>query len=123
MKHPKAIDKDKVGTYPTLTFSGGGYFYDEVLEYRVWVYPKNEEETYFHPFENYPSALAFSLKTEEAKKPVVLVLQKEYIDEPSEGFFKTIKQERITEWLVDWLPNSKRKENTLEQFIQQQGKI
>ena len=41
-----------------VTKSGGGYFYDEVLEYRVWVHPErggpdhHEGEDYFHAFHN-----------------------------------------------------------------------
>ena len=33
---PVAIDPARVGTYPADTKSGAGYFYDDVLEYRVW---------------------------------------------------------------------------------------
>lgn len=37
--YPAAIDSALVGTYPAHTKSGGGYFYDDVLEYRVWCRP------------------------------------------------------------------------------------
>jgi hypothetical protein len=40
--YPNVINPSKVGTYPALVKSGGGYFYDEVLEYRVWVHPTEE---------------------------------------------------------------------------------
>ena len=33
--YPPAAYPEKVGTYPALCHSGGGYFYDDVLEYRV----------------------------------------------------------------------------------------
>ena len=36
--YPAPIDPSRVSTYPALTKSGAGYFYDEVLEYRVWVH-------------------------------------------------------------------------------------
>jgi putative acetyltransferase len=35
--YPLAIDPNRVGSYASATKSGGGYFYDEVLEYRVWI--------------------------------------------------------------------------------------
>ena len=33
--YPNAIDPDMVGEYPALAKAGGGYVWDEVLEYRV----------------------------------------------------------------------------------------
>ncbi len=39
-KYPNAKDPDLVGTYPALVKSGGGYVWDEVLEYRVWCHPE-----------------------------------------------------------------------------------
>ena len=39
--YPVAVDPSKVGTYPPDTKSGAGYFYDNVLEYRVWLHPDN----------------------------------------------------------------------------------
>ena len=115
--HPKASNIDKIGTYPALSFSGGGYFFDEVLEYRVWVHPDNGDDVYFHFFGDYESALAYSSHTKGAEEPCVLILQKEYIDEPEEGVFYKVKKERITEWQVDWLTDSKREADSLDKFI------
>lgn len=36
---PVAVDEKMVGEYPAEAKSGGGYFYDDVLEYRVWCRP------------------------------------------------------------------------------------
>jgi hypothetical protein len=36
---PEVMDGDLVGTYPARAFAGGGYVWDEVLEYRVWCHP------------------------------------------------------------------------------------
>lgn len=106
-KYPDAKDPGKVGTYDAYTPSGGGYFYDDVLEYRVWVRPdgKNTEQ-YFKAFPTYKAANAFSKKTPRAEKPLVLVYQKEHIDEPSPGQYKHIKKPRIAEWRVEWLKGS-----------------
>jgi hypothetical protein len=39
-----AIDPNRVGTYSADTKSGGGYFYDDVLEYRVWCNPEKGQD-------------------------------------------------------------------------------
>jgi hypothetical protein len=36
--YPLAVEFNRVGKYPSETKSGAGYFYDDVLEYRVWFY-------------------------------------------------------------------------------------
>ena len=46
-----------------------------------------------------------------------LVLQKEYIDEPEFGGFLHVKEERITEWKVEWLKRPRRTENTIPDFF------
>jgi hypothetical protein len=55
-----------VGTYPTDTKSGAGYFYDDVLEYRVWMHPEkgaapfNGTNDYMAAFAQYEAAETFS---------------------------------------------------------------
>ncbi|MBA2612674.1 MAG: GCN5 family acetyltransferase [Bacteroidetes bacterium] len=117
--HPIALDKKKVGTYPAKTFSGGGYFYDDVLEYRVWVHPADDanDTDYFKAFADYESAKKYAENTDGSEDPCVLILQKEYIDEPEDGVFVKIKKRRITEWLVPWLSDSKRDTDSLDKFI------
>lgn len=113
---PKAIDATKVGTYPALVKSGGGYFYDEVLEYRVWLHLDDDGDSY-HAFADYETALKFSQENNEAEEPLVLVLQKEHVNEPKPGVFEHIKEERLTEWLVEWLEGSKREEDSISKFL------
>jgi hypothetical protein len=85
--YPDAIDPSAVGTYPALVKAGGGYVWDEVLEYRVWCHPErgapDEEEgsDYFEAFASYADALTFSRETAGADEPVALILQREHIDE------------------------------------------
>lgn len=122
MKYPKAINKEKVGTYSALAFSGGGYFYDEVLEYRVWVRPPNGDEVHYYYFENFEEALEYSKNTEGAKYPLALVLQNAYIESLEEGIFSIVNKERIAEWRVEWLLDGKREEGTLEKFIEEHQK-
>jgi hypothetical protein len=38
--YPDAVDANLVGTYPAVAGSGGGYVWDDVLEYRVWCHPE-----------------------------------------------------------------------------------
>ena len=91
---------------PFEVFSGGGYFYDDVLEYRVWVYEDGNLEC--HSFETYEDALSFSKMYKAAEQPVVLVLQKEYIDEQEPGEYVHIKRERLAEWRTEWLDKGNR---------------
>jgi len=35
--YPDVLAAELVGTYPASAKAGGGYVWDEVLEYRVWV--------------------------------------------------------------------------------------
>ena len=39
-RYPDAIDASLVGTYPAQAHAGGGYVWDDVLEYRVWRHPE-----------------------------------------------------------------------------------
>lgn len=110
------MEPDRVGTYPALSKSGGGYFYDEVLEYRVWIYPEGGAD-HFRAFLTYEDAHAFSLRTAGAQEPLVLVRQREWIDEPTTGQFTPKKGERITEWKVEWLAGSLRGTASIQDFL------
>lgn len=122
-KFPVAISRWKVGTYSAETKSGAGYFYDDVLEYRVWVHPDkggtpiNGEKDYYFAFAQFEPAEAFSQKTKGAEPPLVLIRQKEWINEPKRGQFIPEKGERITEWQVRWLEGSKRNDKSIEEFL------
>src|SRR5215831_2202198 len=90
-RYPDAVDPDLVGTYSASAHAGGGYVWDEVLEYRVWCHPERGAEDlddgsdYYYAFGTYAEALEFSRATKGAEEPLALVLQREYIDEPSKG--------------------------------------
>ena len=124
-KYPHAVDTDKVGTYPAFARSGGGYFYDEVLEYRVWMHPEagakdlHDGEDYFHSFATHEEAKEFSENNHGAESPLALVLQKEHINEPKPGIFEHIKDERISEWQPDWLENGKRSDDSISKFLRE----
>lgn len=49
--------------------------------------------------------------------PLALVLQREYIDEPEDGCFVHVRQERITEWPVAFLSRPRRTPQTLPNFF------
>lgn len=99
---PKAVDPARVGKYPALAGSGGGYVYDDVLEYRVWT--KNR----FRAFATFEQAADYQRQTPGAEAPLALVLQKEYIDEPAPGQRRLCKKRRVTEWQVTWLREGRR---------------
>lgn len=115
-KFPPAKDTAKVGTYPADAKSGGGYFYDDILEYRVWVHPI-DDQVCFWAFPTYEEAFAFSKNTARAEKPLVLVRQQEHINEPQPGEYIHIKESRITEWQVEWLEGSKNTKRQIPIFL------
>jgi hypothetical protein len=122
-KYPKVKHPNLVGTYSALVKSGGGYVWDDVLEYRVWYHPHDEApdiddgNDYYYPFENYEEALKFSEENPGTEEPLALIVQEEYIDEPEPGKYLHIKEQRLTEWPVQFLNRPKRKSNTIPDFL------
>lgn len=120
---PPVLDPAKVGEYPASAKSGGGYVWDAVLEYRVWCHPEQgapdlcEGNDYFYAFESYAEALDYAEQNEGCEEPLALVLQREYIDEPEPEHFIHVKQERITEWAIEFLQRPQRTENTIPDFL------
>lgn len=125
-RFPIAVEPAKVGWYPALAKSGAGYFYDNVLEYRVWIHPRDggpeleegDANVYFCAFPSYEEALKFSEETPGAESPLVLVIQNEHINEPEPGKFIRVVGERITEWRVKWLEGTKRGPTTIDDFLE-----
>jgi|SRR5689334_1842459 len=121
--YPLAVAPSLVGTYPPNSDSGAGYFYDQVLEYRVWLHPDkgaqplNGDKDYFVAFAQYEPAEAFSRKTPGAEAPLVLVRQFEWINEPERGHYVPEKGNRVTEWQVKWLRNNMRAPNSISEFM------
>lgn len=128
MSYPDAIDPDMVGEYPALAKAGAGYFFDHVLEYRVWCHPERgapdeyEGEDYYYAFATYDEALDFSKSTEGAEEALVLIRQIEWINEPENGVLIHEKGERIAEWRVEWLIRGARKPGDIETFIESRSK-
>jgi hypothetical protein len=107
MQYPKVMDPARVGTYPAVVGAGGGYVFDEVLEYRVW--SKRRGISMYVAFENFEAAESFSKRAPDATLPLALVLQREYVDEPEPGRQVLKRQRRLTEWQVAWLDESSRR--------------
>jgi hypothetical protein len=121
--YPLAVNPNLVGTYPSNSKSGSGYFYDDVLEYRVWLNPEsgakelNGGSDYYEAFAQYEKAKEFSKANSGAEEPLVLVRQVEWINEPEPGHFIWEKGERITEWQVQWLAGTKRTAESIKDFL------
>jgi putative acetyltransferase len=109
--YPTAIDPALVGTYAAQAKAGGGYVWDAVLEYRVWV-PGEADDSY-RAFATYPGALAYSKTTPGAEDPLALVRQEEYIDEPEPGQYVHVTAVRVTEWPVEFLSRPRRTSSTI----------
>ena len=119
-RYPKVKDVDLVGTYPALVEAGGGYVWDEVLEYRVWCYSSfsdQQEDNYYYVFTTFEEALEFSESDYSVEEPVALILQEEYIDEPESGQFVHVKVRRLTEWPVEFLSRPRRTADTIPAFF------
>lgn len=122
-KLPAVADPDKVGSYPALAKAGGGYVWDEVLEYRVWCSPEDgapdeeDGDDYYFVFATFEEAVAFAEENPGTEEPLALILQREYIDEPEPGKFVHVNQERICEWPVEFLTRPRRTETTIPNFF------
>ena len=123
MEYPSVLDPALVGSYPALAKAGGGFVWDEVLEYRVWCHPERGAEDladgsdYYYAFETQAEAQQFSNATQGAEEPLALVLQREYIDEPEPGEYLHKKEERVTEWPVAFLRRPRRTPRTIPDFL------
>jgi hypothetical protein len=122
-RYPTAIDPNRVGKYPALAKAGGGYVWDEVLEYRVWCHPEEGApdasggSDYYYAFPTYPKALAFAKRTRGAEEPLALIRQRHYIDEPEPGKYIHVKKTRVAEWPVGFLSRPRRDARTIPDFL------
>ena len=48
---------------------------------------------------------------------MVLVRQRESVNEPTPGVFEWVKTERITEWNVEWLQGTQRTPTSIPRFL------
>lgn len=120
--YPDASDPARVGTYPPRVSAGGGYVWDEVLEYGVWCSPSKDAADHdggdcFYAYGTYAEAERAAGELEGAEPPVALVLQREYIDEPDAGDYRHVREERVTEWPVEFLSRPRRNDRTIEDFL------
>lgn len=125
MHYPDAIDAALVGEHTMIAHEGGGHFFDQVLEYRVWFHCAPDaaddqdevEEGYYYAFATYAEALACSTTRPGAGKPRVLVRQLEWVEETPDAGLVHCKGERITEWKPKWLAVGVRQPGAIEAFI------
>jgi hypothetical protein len=118
-----AINPTKVGNYPAVAGAGGGFVWDEVLEYRVWCHPEGaapddcDGSDYYYAFATYAEALDCSRGTPGAEEPLALILQREHINEPEPGRYVHVTEERIVEWPVEFLSRPRRTPTTIPDFL------
>jgi hypothetical protein len=122
-EYPDAIDPDKVGDYEALAHAGGGYTWDAVLEYRVWMHPERgapdefDGNDYYIPFATYEEAREYYESNAGCEEPLALDLQREHINEPEPGVFEHVTTERVTEWPPKFLSRPRRTEMTIPNFL------
>jgi hypothetical protein len=122
-EYPDAIEPAKVGSYPAVAGAGGGFVWDEVLEYRVWCHPERGApddcggNDYYYAFATYAEALDCSRDTPGAEEPLALILQREHINEPEPGRYVHVKEERLVEWPVEFLRRPRRTASTIPDFL------
>ena len=122
-EYPTVLDAEKVGTYPAAVDAGGGYVWDAVLEYRVWLHPElgapdlHDGSDYFYVFASYEEAADFAAETEGAEEVLALVLQEEYIEEREAGRYEHVQKRRLTEWPVEFLRRPRRTPGTIPDFL------
>ena len=120
--YPEVKNKDLVGTYSGVVYSGGGLVWDDVLEYRVWCHPERgapdlyEGDDYYYTFDNYDEAVEFS-NTNGCEEPLALILQEEYLNEPEPEVYVHVKEQRLAEWPVEFLNRPKRNKDTIPNFL------
>ena len=123
MDYPAVLDESKVGSYPARAKAGGGYVWDAVLEYRVWCHPEDgapdleDGSDYYYAFVTCEEAMEFASNQEGAEPPLALILQREYIDEPEDGEYIHVKEERVAEWPVPFLSRPRRTAQTIPDFL------
>ena len=122
--YPNAADTSKVGKYPAIAGAGGGYVWDDVLEYRVWCHPKDGGNDYYYAYSSYEEALqaADSLRRTDktiakVESPLVLILQKEHINEPKPGQYVHVTEPRTAEWPPEFLSRPRRTSHTIPDFL------
>jgi len=115
-RYPRAVNPKRVGKYPAVVHAGGGYVWDELLEYRVWCHPESGDD-YYHAFATYPKALAFSQKMPGAEEPLALIRQRQHINEPEPERYIHVRKPRLTEWPVEFLSRPRRNRHTIPDFL------
>ncbi|MFT5104827.1 MAG: hypothetical protein ACI8XO_000748 [Verrucomicrobiales bacterium] len=122
-EYPTAVDSEKIGSYSAVAGAGGGYVWDEVLEYRVWCHPEGgapDEEggnDYFYAFPTYEEALVCANETVGSDEPLALILQKEHINEENPGDYIHVTDERTAEWPIEFLSRPRRTNSTIPDFL------
>lgn len=123
LRHPDVLDPDAVGSHPAAAKAGGGYVWDEVLEYRVWFSPHRgakdlaDGSDYYFAFSTAQEAIDQAESEAGSEEPLALVLRREYIDEAEQGEYIHVLEERIAEWPLVFLSRPRRTPETIPAFL------
>lgn len=89
----------------------------------MWCHPErgapddDDGSDYYYAFDNYEEADAFARENPGTDAPLALVLQREYIAEPTVGHYVHVRQERVAEWPAAFLSRPQRDARTIPDFL------
>lgn len=115
--YPSVVDPALVGTYAASAKAGGGYVWDEVLEYRVWCHRADGGDDYYYVYFTAEEALECASEEPGAEAPLALIRQREYLDEDEPGQYRHVREERIAEWPIEFLRRPRRTAHTIPDFL------
>jgi hypothetical protein len=78
---------------------------------------EQEDNDYYYAFATYLKASAFAASHPGTEEPIALIQQMEWMDEPQSGEYRHVKQERITEWRVEFLRRPRPTPHTIPDFL------
>lgn len=114
--HPTVSDPALVGSYDARANAGGGYFWDRVLEYRVWF--DTDRGDRFRAFARCEDAEAWAREFQPSPPVLALVHQVESVRGPTEeGAYEIVREPRNAEWHVAWLAGTQRGPSSIAEFL------
>jgi putative acetyltransferase len=116
--YPLPDDLAAVGTHAAAAARDSGVFYDDVLEYRLWVRrPATTEELMF-AFPTVEDAHEARTALGRDARLCVLVQQREPIERMEDGSYVQRSEPRRVEWPITWLVDGRPGEDAVQEVLE-----